>query len=65
MSETIEREQNKPPLEDIVVYHNKSKDGETKTLKGSPNINTRNNSNMGFNQRFLHQIILLETHSLK
>ena len=65
VSEITEQEENKPPLKAIVVYHDRSKDGKTKTLKGSPNVNNRNNSNMVFNQRFLHQITLLDIDTLK
>ena len=30
----IEPEENEPPLEAIVVYHDTSQNGKTKTLKG-------------------------------
>ena len=64
MTETTDRKENKPPLEAIVVYYDRSVDGKTKTLKGSPTVNTKNNSNLVFNQRFLHHITLLDIHSL-
>ena len=56
---------NKPPLEVVVVNHDRNKYCAKETIKELSEVQEEENSYMIFNQRFLHQLTLLGWNSIK
>ena len=56
---------NKPPLELVVVNHDRNKYCAKETIKELSEVNEEENSYMIFNQRLLHQLTLLGWDSIK
>ena len=60
-----ESKQNEPPLISIVVYHDTNQDGQMESIKGCLTHETKKNSYIFFNQRFVQQTLLLGIDSVK